>query len=130
MSAIRPGCVGSQPTSSFVIAFCDAPPILHDAREERPEVRDGIGDRRDGNLQVAADGLGDRPRRDALVADGVQRAASWCLFEREAVERRGVAYVRCRPQVRAISDVAGHAFRARDRDERRDEAVNVADPRA
>ena len=58
------------------------------------------------NAQVTADGLGDLPDRNALVAHGVQPSSLRGLLRSQAVEEAGVQGVAGGPAVGAIAEVA------------------------
>ena len=79
--------------------------------------------RDDGKTESLAYGLGDGFGRDTRLRNGVDRGSGRGTFERQAYESRGVEAMHGRPAVGAVADVARVPLCARDRDERRDEAV-------
>ena len=79
-----------------------------------------------GQVQAAADGLGDLAKRDALVLNGVPVAASRALLQRETEQGGDIAGVHGVPQVRAVTGVAGEALLLRQRDQDLEEAGTIS----
>ena len=71
---------------------------------QEPEVlsRHGL----DGQVEVVADGLGDRAHGVALVADGMGHGAGSSLFENEAEEPGSIEAMHGWPTLGAVADVA------------------------
>jgi hypothetical protein len=67
------------------------------------------------HLQPAAQRLGDRLHRHALLVDRVVDRARLRLLKRQTVQPRHVGNVRRRPAIAAIADVGRHTLLARHR---------------
>ena len=80
-----------------------------------------LGD--DRHAEPAADHLGDRLERHALVGDRVIGSALDALFERKPVEAGGVEPMHAGPAVLSIADIGSYAFLACDSDQTRDETM-------
>src|SRR6202158_4743151 len=103
--------------------------VLRDEAREGPEVprhhQFVHGNADDGQVQTAADGLGDLAERNALVLDRVPIPASRTLLQRQAEQRGDIADVHGAPRVRAVSGVSGEALLLRERDQPREEAGTI-----
>src|ERR1700722_76913 len=103
--------------------------VLRDEAREGPEVprhhQFVHGNADDGQVQTAADGLGDLAERNALVLDRVPKPPSRTLLQREAEQGGDIADVHGAPRVRAVSGVSGEALVLRESDQLREEAGSI-----
>src|SRR5579862_5476232 len=75
------------------------------------------------HIQIAADHVGNRPRRHTLFGNRVQGRGGWRRLERESEEARRIQTMDGWPAVRAVAEVARNSALASDVDQPRYEAV-------
>jgi hypothetical protein len=120
MSAISPGCAGSQPRCSRVSALDAGLSIeTSGARKLRWRLASQAVRLTAGELQLAADGLGDVPERHPLLGDRVQSRARRGGFHGQPEHGRRVKPVHGGPAVRSVAYIGRHALLASDADQGR-----------
>ena len=80
-------------------------------------------DAHDRHVQEPPDRRRDLAKRDAFVADGVERAAGGAALDRQAEDLRRIEAVHGRPAVEPFADIGRHAFFARKRIKHRNEPL-------